>query len=116
MATHDEMLICVQREWNGWHTAEVRLGDLQLVHWSQPPLAPRPLVHGYIACTSIIAGQLPHGCQPSDGPHWLLICVLKKHIVPSIYAEIARRADEQQIAAPLVSASSFFIRTCQFSQ
>ena len=88
--------IFVQREWDGWRTAEVRLHDLEDIHWFQPSRAPRALAHGYISCASMAAGHLPHDCERSAGPHRLLICILKKHCSPSAYAEIARRADEHR--------------------
>ena len=97
MQTTDDMLVCVQREWDGWQTAEIRLADLQNIHWFQPQRAPRPLVHGYVSCSSIAAGDIPHNCDPGKGPHTVLVCVLKKHSVPSVYAEIARRADDQRL-------------------
>jgi hypothetical protein len=93
MRAEDETLIRVQRDWDGWRTGEVRLGDLKNVHWLQPSRAPRPLVHGYISCTSIVTGDIPHDCALSEGPHRLLVCALKNHLVPSAYAELARRAD-----------------------
>ncbi|MQA31467.1 MAG: hypothetical protein GEU82_16805 [Luteitalea sp.] len=95
MQTADEMLVRVQREWDGWQTAEVRLADLQSIHWFQPLRAPRPLAHGYVSCAHITAGDIPHDCERTDGPHRLLVCVLKKHSTSSVYAEIARRAGEQ---------------------
>ena len=98
MRAEDETLIRVQRDWNGWRTGEVRLGDLQSVHWFQPSRAPRPLVHGYISCASIVSGDIAHDCHLSDPPHRLLVCVLKSHNVPVAYVELARRADEQRIS------------------
>jgi hypothetical protein len=97
MQTTDDMLIWVQREWDGWRTAQVRLGDLQNIHWFQPPRAPRPVLHGYVSCASMTTGEIPHHCERTDRPHTLLVCVLKSHHVPSVYAEIARRAGEQPI-------------------
>ena len=83
MQAIDDLLVCVQCEWDGWRTAEVRLVDLQNLHWLQPERAPRPLVHGYVSCACIIAGGLSHECDRTEGPHTLLVCVLKKHVVPS---------------------------------
>jgi hypothetical protein len=97
MPVHDDLLVCVQREWNGWRTGQVRLHDLQDIHWFQPSGAPRRLAHGYIACTNIVAGALPHDCERASAPHRLLVCILKSHTGTSLYAEIARRADEQQM-------------------
>lgn len=100
MPTMDEMLVCVQREWDGWQTAEVRLANLHNIHWFQPHRAPRALLHGYISCASITTGEIPHNCERTEGPHRLLVCVLKRHSAPSVYAEIARRADEQPLLVP----------------
>lgn len=97
-AISSDAVICVQGEWDGWKTAEVRLRDLQDVHWSQPSGAPRPLAHGYILCTDIIAGEVPHACGRGAPPHRLHVCVLKRHSAPSVYAEIARRADDRRLA------------------
>ena len=52
---HKETLIRVQSDWNAWRTAEVRLGDLQNIHWRQPRGAPSPLVHGHVSCSSIVS-------------------------------------------------------------
>jgi hypothetical protein len=46
MGAEDEILIRVQRDWDGWRTGEVRLAELESVHWFQPGRAPRPLLHG----------------------------------------------------------------------
>jgi hypothetical protein len=101
MSTNLTTPIFVQREWDGWRTAEVRVGDLQSIHWFQPSGAPRALVHGYISCASIVAGTIPHNCERSAGPHRLLVCVLKRHSPPSVYAEMARVADEHRIPATI---------------
>ena len=99
MRVSEETVICVQGQWNGWKTAEVRLRDLLEVHWRQPSGAPRALVHGYIRCTDILSGEIPHTCQQSDPSHRLLVCVIKRHSAPSTYEELARRADGQRLSA-----------------
>jgi hypothetical protein len=99
MSSLDHVLIRVHDQWDGWHNAEIPLSDLQNVHWLQPARAPRPLLHGYVSCASIAAGEIPHNCGRSDGPHTLLVCVLKKHSTPSLYAEIARRADRAPVSS-----------------
>jgi hypothetical protein len=101
MQAHDGMLIRVLSEWNGWRTAEVRFRDLQIVHWFQPSQAPHRLLHGYISCTTLVTGDIPHNCdRGSSVPHRLLVCILKRHAIPSAYAELARRADEQRTLPP----------------
>lgn len=93
MSEHDA-LICVQGAWNGWRTAEVRLGDLEHVHWLQPERAPRQLLHGYISCMKVVSGDVQHECAGTPGPHRLLVCVLKHHNTAGLYAEVARRASD----------------------
>jgi hypothetical protein len=95
----DDVLVCVQREWNGWQTAEVRLSDLHDIHWFQPDHAPKPLVHGYVSCASLGADALPHNCERTAGPHTLLVCVIKRHMTPSIYQEVAKRAGQCRIGS-----------------
>jgi hypothetical protein len=114
MQAHDGMLIRVQSEWNGWRTAEVRLQDLQIVHWFQPSQAPHSLLHGYISCTNLVSGDIPHDCDRASAPHRLLVCILKRHAIPSVYAELARRADDQRTlpsSAEVVSAGTSGIRS-----
>ena len=96
MRAPDEMLIRVQSEWNGWRNAEVRLGELRDVHWFQPPRAPHALVHGYILCSNIVLGEIPHDCNRRSTPHRLLVCILKRHTIATVYTELARRADERR--------------------
>jgi hypothetical protein len=85
--------IVVQREWNGWRTARVRVNDLEDVHWLQPPGAPRPIIHAYVPCTAIQSGEVPHDCREASAPHSLLVCVLKSHVAPSIFEQLSRCAD-----------------------
>jgi hypothetical protein len=96
MRASDEPVIRVQSAWNGWRTAEVRIDDLQDVHWFQPTYAPHTLLHGYIACSDIVTGDLQHDCDPRSAPHRLLVCVLKTHAIASVYAELAGRAGDQR--------------------
>jgi hypothetical protein len=90
------MLIRVHAQWDEWRNADVRLADLRDVQWLQPARAPHALVHGYISCSSIVTGDIPHHCDRPSAPHQLLVCVLKRHTIPHIYAELARRAHERQ--------------------
>ena len=105
MPGHDDMLIRVQSSWDGWRNAEVRFGDLRDVHWFQPPRAPHALVHGYVFCSHIATGDIPHDCDRRSAPHWLLVCILKSHTIPALYAELARRADDQRTLPLSFSAS-----------
>jgi hypothetical protein len=91
-------LIRVQADWNAWETAEVRLEDLQDVHWFQPLGAPRPMLHGYVLCGNILSGSVPHECDGKGAQHRLLVCMLKKHMVPSAYVELASRCEHDLYA------------------
>ncbi|HJZ76859.1 MAG TPA: hypothetical protein VKE51_34235 [Vicinamibacterales bacterium] len=84
-------LVPVRCSWNAWQTAEVRLGDLEGIHWYQPAGAPRPLVHAYVDCTKM-RGLIAHDCQKTPAPHRLLVCVLKRHLAPPAYSELVRLA------------------------
>ncbi|MBS1818421.1 MAG: hypothetical protein JSU08_10855 [Acidobacteria bacterium] len=86
------ILVVVQREWNGWRKALVPLYALEDVHWHQPAGAPRPLVHGYVSSESLLSGDVPHDWAEGGEPR-LLVCVLRRHTVPSLFDELARRAD-----------------------
>lgn len=86
------MLVVVQREWNGWRKALAPLGSLEDVHWHQPQGAPKPLLHGYVSCRSLMSGDVPHDCDGTT-PHRLLVCVLRQHTVPSLFDLLASRAD-----------------------
>ena len=101
----DHVLIIVQPEWNGWHKAFVRLCDLQSIHWFQPRGAPKPLIHAYVLCTSVMEGDIPHECKRTAAPHQLLVCILKRHSTARVYAEIVRRADDQQALEGLKSVA-----------
>jgi hypothetical protein len=92
--TRSETLVAVRGEWDGWRAADVEARNLTELHWSQPPGAPRAIVHGFIRCSDIVRGDLPHGCERTAGPHRLLVCILKRHNPPSVYAAIERRARE----------------------
>jgi hypothetical protein len=94
MKSEQEALIRVHGAWNGWRTAEVRLADLEHIHWLQPDRAPRQLVHGHILCRDLVSGDIPHECEGTPGPHRLLVCVIKNHNTAAVYAEVARRADD----------------------
>jgi len=99
MPPFDDLLIRVQSEWNGWRSAEVRLRDLDRIHWFQPHHAPHPLLHGYVSCANIVSGGIPHDCDGRTPSHRLLVCILKRHALPTAYAELARRADDWRRSA-----------------
>lgn len=96
MGPYDDMSICLHADWKHCVTASTRFADLHDVHWYQPPGAPHAMVHGYVACTDIVTGAIPHTCDPTTTPHRLYVCVLKRHTIPSLYAELARLADRQK--------------------
>ena len=91
MTSDEDLLVPVRCAWNAWQTAEVRLADLQSIHWFQPPGAPRPLMHAYVECTKT-HGQIAHDCRTTAAPHRLLVCVLKRHVAPPTYDELVRLA------------------------
>lgn len=97
MEPQNELLIRVHREWHGWRSAEVRFSDLRDIHWSQPVGAPHSLIHAYVSCTDLVTGDIPHDCDGRSTPHRMLVCVLKRHAIPSAYAALVRDADRQRM-------------------
>ena len=85
-------LIRVYDHWNGWHSAEIRIEDFQGVHWFQPPGAPHRMLHGFIQCTNLVTGTIPHDCDGSSS-HRLMVCVLKKQTASTAFEELVHRAD-----------------------
>ena len=98
MGRYDDVFIRVQSDWNAWRNAAVRVGDLDDVHWCRPPRAPRAVLHGYVSCACLVAGEPLHDCDQTSAPHRLRVCVLERHTIPAVYAELARRADEQPLS------------------
>jgi hypothetical protein len=90
----DHAIVAVQSAWSDWRAAHVRVADLENIHWVQPPGARQPIVHGIVWCNRLHSGQLPHGCELSPAPHRLLVCVLKSHTQPAVFAALSRRADQ----------------------
>lgn len=103
MRASDESLIRVQGSWDGWQNAEVKRSSIRRVHWLQPDHAPHRLLYGFVSCSDFVTGRIPHECDRTSGPHELLVCVLKRHVVPSAYAELVQRADEAVSFAPAPS-------------
>jgi hypothetical protein len=95
------LLIRVHREWHGWRSAEVPFGDLRDVHWFQPAGAPHSLIHAYVSCTALVTGDMSHDCDTKSAPHRLLVCVLKRHAIPSAYSALVRCADQQRTWAAI---------------
>jgi hypothetical protein len=93
MPPENETVIRVHHEWNGWRSVEVPLTGLRDVHWFQPTGAPHPLVHGFVDCTELPGGAIPHDCDVRSTPHALRVCVLKRHALSSVYDQLVRRAD-----------------------
>lgn len=100
MGRNDDRLVRVQSKWNEWRNATIRLADIDDVHWFQPTQAPRALLHGYVSCAHLAAGDLPHMCEESSSPHRLRICILKRHTLPEVYRDLVRRADERRAPMP----------------
>jgi hypothetical protein len=94
MRASDDALIRVHESWDGWQNAEVKRSSIRRVHWLQPDHAPHPLLYGYVSCDDFVTGRIPHACDDRSGPHELLVCVLKRHLVPSAYAELAQSAGD----------------------
>jgi hypothetical protein len=94
-------IIRVQREWDDWKTVEVRAGDVHDVHWQQRGGAPRPILHGYISPASIIDGTLASSDELAQAASPLLVCILKQHTAPLVYAALIARVNAHTVQAPV---------------
>ena len=96
------MLVPVRCAWNAWQTVEVRLEDLQNVHWYQPPGAPRPMLHAYVDCTKT-GGRIAHDCERFNlglGRHAYALHAPLSH--PGLYARGDREPAGWRSQAPLL--------------
>lgn len=87
----EDVLVPVQREWNGWRLAQVRFADLEDLHWLQPNGAPRALLHAYVWCSKIASGTLAEVTELA-APERVRVCLLKSHLLPAVYSALANRA------------------------
>ena len=95
-------LVRVHSRWDGWQTAEVRLADLDEIHWFQPERAPQPLLHAYVSSGRLAAaGTMLHDGDSRSAPNRQRqrVCVLKRHTIPGLYAALADRARDQRASA-----------------
>ena len=99
VAQRPDILVVVQRDWNGWRKAMAPLSMLEGVHWRQPQGAPRPLVHAYVHCNTFVSGDVAHECTEGIA-HRLLVCVLKCHTAPSVYDQLVAQANATAAQAP----------------
>jgi hypothetical protein len=86
----EDTRVSVQREWDGWQSADVRVGDLEDLHWWQPPRAPRPMLHAYITSAKLVDSAWR--AASADSAARLLVCVLKSHTPPDTYIALASRS------------------------
>lgn len=91
---HDDQLVVVRAEWNGWRSAHVRVADLEDIHWWRPVGAPRPLIHAFLSCRSVVTGDLSHSCDAKT-THRLQICILKCQVAACVFQELVARAVER---------------------
>jgi hypothetical protein len=104
MWRQDDATVLVHGSWSGWRSAEVRLADLDDVHWSHPPGAPHPLIHAFVPSARLPKGDLTPAGDPASMRRRLLVCVLKRHTVPAAYNILVRRADARRAATQLPAA------------
>jgi len=92
-------LVRVHSRWDGWQTVEVRLADLDEIHWFQPERAPHPLLHAYVSSGRFApAGTMLHDGDSRSAPNRQRVCVLKRHTIPGLYAALADRAHDQRVS------------------
>ena len=78
-----ETIVRVRRHWNCRRIGDVRLGDVDDLHWARTSggighRSPFVMMYGYILCDRLVAGTLAHSCVHGEGPHRIKIVVVKK--------------------------------------
>ena len=92
MTADPDSMIRVHAQWDGWRSADVRIADLDEVHWFRPDGAPHPLLHAYVSCARIAGGTILHACDRDSAPHRERVCILKRHAMPGLYSALAQLA------------------------
>ena len=74
--------VWIQRQWDDWKEARVRLEDLSGFHWGDisggvQAVAPRSFIHAYVLCSDFIEGEVAHSCRHGRGPHKIKVCITK---------------------------------------
>jgi hypothetical protein len=89
----------VRRQWNDYRVGEVSLDAFDDPHWRSRSggvraSSPRPFIHGYICCDGLTGGEIAHSCTHGTGPHWILVCVVKKDNDPETFELVRQMADK----------------------
>jgi len=93
-----EETVVVRRQWNHWMHGEVRLNDISHPHWDDysggfQARAPRPFIHAYISCDTLVSGEVGHSCSHGEGPHRIKVCIVKKDNSTTTFGKIKISAD-----------------------
>ena len=107
MGPEDKRLVRVHSSWDGWQSAEVRLAGIRKVYWFQPEHAPHEMVHAIVSCADIVSGELPHACD--GAPDDLRVCLLKRHVLQSVYGELAASAGVRTAIAAADPAARVYL-------
>ena len=87
----------VRPDWRDWHVAHVPIVDLSDLHWdhilgdadARPPAA---ILHGFVRCDSVVAGELPHLALGGPHPHSVRVCILKEDNDRHVFERLAVQA------------------------
>jgi hypothetical protein len=101
MSSIDECVV-VRRQWNDrQRQGSVRLADMDDFKWSsisggvQAP-SPRPFIHAYIRCDSLLEGEVGHTCRHGPPPHRIKVCIVRKDNNLATYRKIEALAKNPQ--------------------
>ena len=86
-------LVRVRRHWNCRRIGDVRLGDIDDLHWARTSggtghRSPFVMMYGYVLCDRLVAGTLAHSCVHGEGAHRVKIVVVKKDNPKGIIAAL----------------------------
>ena len=88
-----ETIVRVRRHWNRRRIGDVRLGDIDDLHWARTSggtghRSPFVMIYGYLLCDRLVAGRLAHSCVHGERPHRIKIVVVKKDNPKGIIAAL----------------------------
>ena len=84
--------IFVKREWGDWKIGSIDFDDIIELKWGRiaggtRKIMPKSLIQAKVSCDRI-KGEIGHSCMHGDGPHDILVCIVKSDNDPKIQKKL----------------------------
>jgi len=84
--------IFVKREWGDWKIGRIDFDDIIELKWGRiaggtRKMMPKSLIQAKVSCDRI-KGEIGHSCMHGDGPHDILVCIVKSDNDPKIQKKL----------------------------